>query len=104
MRVLTSLGLLLVAVIAQAADPSQATLQRRIPEIMDLAEVPGLSVAVIRAGQIAWSRGFGVKNTATKEPVDPEAIEVFKGNAAAHPTSTAAQQRLADTLKKLPAE
>jgi len=37
--------------------------------LMSEGEVPGLSIAWIRDGKIYWARGFGVKNTDTKEIV-----------------------------------
>ena len=44
-------------------------LENLIPKLMDSAMVPGLSIAVIRDADILYHRGFGVKNTATNEPV-----------------------------------
>ena len=46
-----------------------ATLERAIPRLLDEGMVPGLSIALIRKGELAWHRGFGVKNSQTKEPV-----------------------------------
>lgn len=45
-------------------------LEKEIPRLMELAEVPGLSIAVIREGRILWSGAFGVRSTETGEPVD----------------------------------
>lgn len=36
---------------------------------MQEALVPGVSIALIRNGKVAWHRGFGVKNAKTQEPV-----------------------------------
>jgi CubicO group peptidase (beta-lactamase class C family) len=46
-----------------------AELERAIPELMNKANIPGLSIAVVRDGRLFWSRGFGVKNARTNEPV-----------------------------------
>jgi CubicO group peptidase (beta-lactamase class C family) len=46
-----------------------ADLEKAVPDLMEKAGIPGLSLAVIRDGEIIWSRGFGVKNTRTGEPV-----------------------------------
>ncbi len=51
-----------------------AQIETTIPEIMEEAMIPGLSIAVIRDGQILWKKGFGVKNIETKEPVTDETV------------------------------
>jgi CubicO group peptidase (beta-lactamase class C family) len=51
-----------------------ADLAGYIPERMREADVPGLSIALIRDGQIVWTEGFGVANTITRQPVVPETV------------------------------
>jgi CubicO group peptidase (beta-lactamase class C family) len=51
-----------------------AQLEVNIPQLMDQAMIPGLSIVVIRDGELLWSKGFGVKNMKTKEPVTDETI------------------------------
>lgn len=51
-----------------------ADLEKTIPELMRAANIPGLSIAVIRDGKLLWMRGFGVKNSQTGEPVTEETI------------------------------
>lgn len=46
----------------------------RLPRLMELAYVPGLSVAVVEGGRVAWARGFGVRSAETKEPVADDTI------------------------------
>jgi CubicO group peptidase (beta-lactamase class C family) len=41
---------------------------------MDEAVVPGLAIAIIEDGTLAWHRGFGVKDKASNEPVDSETV------------------------------
>ena len=41
---------------------------------MDEAIVPGLSIALVRDGKLLWRRGFGVKDSASKEPVDDDTL------------------------------
>ena len=48
--------------------------QAYIPELMSKAHIPGLSVAVIRDGKIAWSGAFGVINDSTSAPCDEGTI------------------------------
>lgn len=45
-----------------------SNLEQTIPELMKKADVPGLSIAVIRAGKIIWTGAFGIK---TPRPVNP---------------------------------
>ena len=49
-------------------------LESLIPKRMEEAKVPGLSIALVRDAKLLWSRGFGVKSTATKEPVTAETV------------------------------
>lgn len=36
--------------------------------------MPAVSIAVIRYGELAWRRAFGVKDTGTGEPVDTDSV------------------------------
>src|SRR6266850_7311366 len=47
-----------------------ADLEKQIPKLMEEAMVPGLSIAIVKDGKLSWRRGFGVKDSASKEPVD----------------------------------
>jgi len=49
-------------------------LEKVIPELMRKANVPGLSIAVIRDGELLWSGAFGIRNTKTGEPVNKDTI------------------------------
>jgi CubicO group peptidase (beta-lactamase class C family) len=55
-------------------DQLVAGLTQKIPSLMQQANIPGLSLAVIREGQVLWHGSFGVKNVTTREPVNPETI------------------------------
>jgi hypothetical protein len=37
-------------------------------------KMPAVSIALIRDGQLAWRRAFGVKDTSTNEPVDLDSV------------------------------
>jgi CubicO group peptidase (beta-lactamase class C family) len=71
MRYFPALALLLCAFRSQAQEPNFATL---IPELMTRANIPGLSIALIEDGKIAWVGSFGVKNTKTGEEVDDRTV------------------------------
>ena len=47
----------------------QPPVRWRLAERMADGHVPGLSIAVIDDGKIAWARGFGVREAGTNEPV-----------------------------------
>jgi len=46
-----------------------SNLEQVIPELMKKADVPGLSISVIKEGKIIWTGAFGIKNVKTGEPV-----------------------------------
>jgi CubicO group peptidase (beta-lactamase class C family) len=51
-----------------------ADLEKQIPERMAEAKTPGLSIAIIRDAKVLWRRGFGVRDSASKEPVDNDTV------------------------------
>jgi CubicO group peptidase (beta-lactamase class C family) len=53
---------------------TDASLEDEIPRLMTRASIPGLSIAVIRDGEIVLTKGFGVKSTKTKKPVSTDTI------------------------------
>lgn len=46
-----------------------AGIERVVPQRMQEKAVPGVALAIIHDGKLAWHRGFGVKDVATKAPV-----------------------------------
>ena len=51
-----------------------AKLQSDIPELMKQADVPGLSIAVIRRRKVSWHGNFGVKSRKSSIPVDDTTV------------------------------
>ena len=51
-----------------------ASLEKQIPALMDAAGIPGMSIAIIRDGEVVWSHGFGTKNVKTGEPVKDDTV------------------------------
>jgi len=51
-----------------------ADLEKQIPKLMEEARVPGLSIAIIQDAKLLWRRGFGVKDRASKAPVDNDTV------------------------------
>ncbi|MBP5972901.1 serine hydrolase [Brasilonema sp. CT11] len=57
-----------------ATDKVIANLETQVPVWMQAALIPGLELAIIRDGELFWSRGFGVKNRYTKNPVTNDTV------------------------------
>ena len=70
------------------------TLAATIPALMTENNVPGLGVALIREGAVAWTGSFGVKSVTTGEPVDQETI--FDSASLAKPVFTTAVMKLVE--------
>jgi CubicO group peptidase (beta-lactamase class C family) len=74
-----------------------ARLETEIPRLMSAADTPGMSVAVIRDGKIAWLHHFGVANSETKQPVDDNTI--FEAASLSKPVFAYAVLQLVDLGK-----
>lgn len=72
-------------------------LEHTIPRLLDEGVVPGLSIALIHKGELAWHRGFGVKNAQAKEPV--VANTTFEAASLSKPVFAYAVLKLADAGK-----
>src|SRR5262245_58792408 len=62
-------------------ESSVAPLEGNLRELPDMSSksmaesrITGLSLALITQSGTVWSRGVGVRNTATKQPVTPETV------------------------------
>jgi CubicO group peptidase (beta-lactamase class C family) len=49
-------------------------LEAQVPSLLAAAHVPGLSIALVRNGQVAWTRGFGVKRNGAGAAVDANTL------------------------------
>jgi CubicO group peptidase (beta-lactamase class C family) len=77
-------GILGARAVAGASDSPllvDLPLDRLVPQIeaaiagaMTQYKVPGLSIALLRNGRTVWTRGFGIKNKDTAEPVDGDTV------------------------------
>jgi CubicO group peptidase (beta-lactamase class C family) len=56
------------------SDPLSADLERLIPKLMQEIIVPGLSIAIIKDAKLFWRRGFGVKDSTSKVPIDNDTV------------------------------
>ncbi|WP_269789910.1 serine hydrolase domain-containing protein [Stenotrophomonas sp. Iso1] len=50
------------------------TFLAELPRIMQAFAVPGVGIAVVEDGVVAWSRGFGMANAVTATPVDARTV------------------------------
>lgn len=71
-----------------------AQLQAVVPDLMTKGMIPGLSLAVIRDGQIFWSDTFGQKNRETGEAADRDTI--FEACSLSKPVFAYAVLKLVD--------
>ena len=69
-------------------------LEKQIPKLMAEHLVPGLSIAVIKDGKLLWRRGFGFKDSASKEPVDNDTV--FEAASMSKPVFAYAVMKLCE--------
>ena len=50
------------------------TFLAELPRIMQAFAVPGVGIAVVEDGTVAWSRGFGMANAQTRAPIDARTV------------------------------
>lgn len=72
-------------------------LEKNLPALMNAADIPGISIALIRDGKTVWTRGFGVKNSQTKEAVTTETV--FEAASLTKPVFAYAVLKLVDAGK-----
>jgi CubicO group peptidase (beta-lactamase class C family) len=89
----TALGLSVLPLAACSRPPDPASepgpdvpaalitlLEAHIPALLSAAHVPGLSIAIVGNGRMAWARGFGVKHSISKGPVDTDTLILTNGD------------------------
>jgi CubicO group peptidase (beta-lactamase class C family) len=65
-----------------------------LAERMAFHHVPGVSIAVIRDGKIAWAKGYGVLEAGKQSPIDPDTI--FQAGSISKPTAAIAALRMVE--------
>lgn len=89
---------LLALLIAASANGSmlvaQAPLDEKLAQIDQLAEsvradwnVPGLSVSIVKDGELLFSKGYGVRELGNEAPVDADTLFVIASNSKAFVTA-----------------
>ena len=89
-RITRVLGGLRPPVEIQGKPAQRWTLADRMKE----HKVPGVSIAVIEGGRIAWARGFGVKEAGTSDSVTPATL--FQAASISKPVAATAMLRLVE--------
>jgi CubicO group peptidase (beta-lactamase class C family) len=51
-----------------------AWLEAELPRLMKVSRVPGLAIALVAEGRVAWARGFGVKSSTSGVTVDQNTV------------------------------
>lgn len=69
-------------------------LEKAVPELMVKAEIPGLSIAVIKGGKIIWYKGFGVRNLKTGKSVSNNTV--FEAASLSKPVFAYAVMQIMD--------
>jgi hypothetical protein len=92
--VLILAGLLGAARTARAQHPDTAALERELPRLMEIGDVPGLSIAVLDGGDLSWSGAFGTLGDSAGTPVNEETI--FSAASLSKPVFAYVVLRLAE--------
>ena len=71
-----------------------AYLHAQIPELMDRRIVPGLSIAIIKEGAVAWRQAYGYKDNTSRERVDDDTI--FEAASMSKPVFAYAVMKLCE--------
>lgn len=85
---------------AQLKNPDRTTvaaLQKRLPELLNEATIPGLSLALIRGGKTYWTHAFGVRDRNTGLPVTEDTI--FEAASLSKPVFVYGVWKLVDQAK-----
>jgi CubicO group peptidase (beta-lactamase class C family) len=98
------------AVVAATPDPMIAKVESELGPVIQVAgepetawplaqrmafhNVPGVSIAVIKDGKIAWAKGYGVLETGQATSVNTETI--FQAGSISKPTATVAALRMVE--------
>ncbi len=94
-RAFTAMALVLGAASAAAAPP--AGFEQRVEQLRTAYGTPGVTVAIVENGKVTLARGWGVRDLATRQPVDADTI--FFTGSTGKAFTTAALATLVDAGK-----
>jgi CubicO group peptidase (beta-lactamase class C family) len=84
----------LAAGLGNSADEREDRIGALVTSLMERHKVPGVSVAVVQDGRIAWARGWGVKAAGARDPVDADTL--FQAASISKPVAAVGALRLVD--------
>lgn len=70
----TKLSAATTSALSKLSKPLPDKFIAQLPKMMDYAGVPGVAVAVVENGRLAWKGDYGVRNSQTKDAVTPETV------------------------------
>ncbi len=76
-------GLLLVVLPIAAQQAPPADLDEYVARSMKTFDVPGMAVAIVKDGQVVWSKGYGVRKLGDPQPVDENTLFGIGSNTKA---------------------
>src|SRR5512132_868761 len=82
---------------ATSALPSKdvvAVLGKRVPELMEVADIPGIPLALVSNGKPYWSHSFGIRSASSREPVTEKTV--FEAASLSKPVFAYAVMKLVD--------
>jgi CubicO group peptidase (beta-lactamase class C family) len=84
----------LTAGYGELAAQTTAEAEHQVRSLMDKAQIPGLSIATVESGAVAWHGAFGVKHAESGEPVTDHTI--FEAASLSKPAFAYAVLRLVE--------
>ncbi len=84
---------LIGSIIMKGEDPMTFNILER----MEHYNVPGVSIAVVRNGEVRWAKGYGIANTESGSKVNTETL--FQAGSISKPVATLATMKLAQENK-----
>ncbi len=84
----------LMAPIPTSAQVAEGDLRREARRLIQVAEIPGISLALVRSGRVIWSAGHGVANVETGASVNENTV--FEAASLSKPVFAYAVLRLVD--------
>lgn len=76
------------------AQPRPDEIERSVTRLMEAAEIPGLSLAVVRGGEVIWTGAYGVRAAGSEEPLTRQTV--FEAASLSKPVFAYAVLRLAE--------
>src|SRR3954452_23167510 len=74
------LSLLILAAESQLPSFVKDSLDQYINQGLKDWDIPGLSIVIVKNGQVVWMKGYGVSNVNTKQPVDENTLFMIASN------------------------